>query len=364
MVSFNITEDLTNDIELYIYKPYLGEMFKCIVQEPIVWTTEQNGAAGKLEFTVIKFTDGDKLSFPEGSIAIFKYKGVEVFRGRIFIKQRDKEHHIACTAYDTLRYLKNSVNPRTLNMHKGTTTTKILKYLCSMNNTVFTEGGFDETDEIVTWNEVDPKTYFDVIEEAAKQTCVSDPKHRTYTLYDSCGKLYYRCSDSDEMKLNLVINHDSLENFSYNTSLDSDTYNRVLLYWGDDEGSTTTTKKTTSEERMPAGCWSEEDEFNISNWGLLELTEKIDSRTSNYKDKAKKLLEYHNRKTRDLTLEGCFGDVRARAGTSVILNLDLGDISGGRYAFVKKARHTFEHKFHTMDLDVEIITPDERIDFQ
>ena len=381
MVDFNIINDLvydpttdsSNDIELYIYSPSESKMFKCVVEEPVVWTTEQEDNAGKLEFTVIKFDserDESKLSFPEGAIAIFKYKGVEVFRGRIFIKQRDKDHHIACTAYDTLRYLKNSVNPRTLNMHKGTTTTKILEYLCSMNNTVFTKGdgedAFRETNINVVWNEVDPKTYFDVIKEAAKQTRVTDPKHTTYTLYDDCGKLYYK--SQEDMKLNLVIDHESLENFSYSTSLDSDTYNRVLLYWGDDEGSTTTKKKTTSEERMPAGMYAypekAEDNPNIKAWGLLELTKKIDSRTTNYKDMAKKLLEYHNRKTRDLTLEGCFGDVRARAGTSVILNLDLGDISGGRYGFVTKARHVFEHKFHTMDLDVEIITPDERINIQ
>lgn len=366
MASFEILKDVNSDVELYIYNPNESKMFKCIVKEPVVWTTEQEDNPSKLEFTVLKFTDGDGLSFQEGNIVIFKYKGVEVFRGRIFQKQRDKEHHIACVAYDTLRYLKNSVNPRTLNMHKGTTTTKILEYLCSMNNTVFTKGddkdgksAFAKTEQIVTWNEVSPKTYFDVIKEASEQTRISDPNHTIYTLYDECGKLYYKTQE--DMKLDLVINHDSLENFNYTSSIDGDTYNRVLLYWGDDEGSTTTTKKTTGEVRMTSDFYHREDEKHISDWGLLELTKKIDSKTSNYIDMAKKLLEYHNKKTRDLTLEGCFGDVRARAGTSVILNLDLGDIAGGRYGFVKKARHTFEHKFHTMDLDVEILTPDEVI---
>ena len=163
------------------------------------------------------------------------------------------------------------------------------------------------------------------------------------------------------MKLKLIINSDSLENFSYTTSIDEETYNRVLLYWGDDEGKTTKKKKTTNEERMPAGFHPEQDDNNIFSWGLLELTKKIDSSTTNYKDMAKKLLQTHNKKSRDLTLEGCFGDIEARAGASVILNLDLGDLAGGRYAFITKARHTFEHKFHSMDLDVEILAPNEVI---
>ena len=370
MGNFNIKSDPNEDIGIYIYQPKkpdeenpndFGNMFKCVVAEPVVWTTEQKYTPSKLEFTVIKHTAGDALSFNEGAVVIFIYKGKEVFRGRIFTKQRDKNHHIACTAYDTLRYLKNSVSPREFKMHEGTTTTKILEHLCGVKDTAFIKGDFATTDVNVVWNEVSPKTGFDIIAEAAEQTRVNDKKHTIYTLYDEGGKLYYKSQEDMKLDPALIINSDSLENFSYTTSIDEDTYNRVLLYWGDDEGSTKTTKKTTDEKRMPAGAWAEQSENLIYSWGLLQKTEKIDSTTFHYKDMAKKLLETYNRKTRTLTLQGCFGDVRARAGTSVILNLDLGDLAGGRYAFVTKARHSFEHKFHSMDLDVEILDPSEVI---
>ena len=355
MSIFDITNNTKSDIEMYIYRPQHEKMFQIVVEEPVVWTTEQQGSPAKLEFTVIKFTDGDQLAFQEGDAVIFKYKGQEVFRGRIFAKQRDKDHHIACTAYDSLRYFKNKMNPRVYNMHTGTTTTKILKVLCSSKDNAFIEGGFDNSKQIVTWNEVSPQTLFDIIKEASEQSYVTDPNHTIYTLYDKGGKLYYKSQEN--MKLDLFINKDSLENFSYTTSIDDETYNRVLLYWGDDEGSTTTTKKTTSEERMTAGMYVEEDNGTINAWGLLQYTEKIDSRSSNYKDMAKKLLETHNQKSRDLSLQGVLGDVRVRAGSSVLIDLDLGDVKPKKYVFVIKARHNFEHKHHSMDLDVELKIP-------
>lgn len=355
MSNYNITSDSNSDIEMYIYTPRTKKMYQIIVEEPVVWTTEQQGSPSKLEFTVIKFTKGDMVSFSEGDIAIFKYRGKEVFRGRIFIKQRDKDHHIACTAYDSLRYFKNKMNPRVYNLHKGTTTTKILEALCNSKENAFVKGKFEDSKQIVTWNEVNPQTLFDIIKEASEQTLTLDPKHTIYTLYDEGGKLYYKSLDS--MKLDLYIDKSSLENFNYTTSIDEETYNRVLLYWGDDEGSTKKTKKTTSEERMPAGQWDVQSNYNIEAWGVLQLTEKIDSTCTNYKDQAKKLLEIHNQKTRNLTLQGVLGDVRVRAGTSVVVDLDLGDVAPKKYVFVLKARHTFENKHHSMDLDVELKIP-------
>lgn len=360
MESFNITNNYNDDIQIYIYRPQMGKMYQIVVAEPVVWTTEQAGSPSKLEFTVIKRTSGDQLGFQEGDTVIFIYKGKEVFRGRIFTKQRDKDHHIAVTAYDSLRYFKNEVSPRVLGLNNGMTTTEVLNWICSTKTNSFTKGdgenAFDDSKVNVVWNEVEPKTLFDIMEYVEDQTRMSDPNHTIYTLYDECGKLYYKSSDSEGMKLDLVIDESTLENFSYTTSIDEETYNRVLLYWDDDEGSTTTTKKTTSEPRNTTGSepYPAIDEQHVKDWGVLQLTKKIDSSVSNPEDVAKKLLEQHNKKSRDLTLQGCFGDVRARAGRSVILYLYLGDIQAQQYAFITKARHTFEHKFHTMDLDVVV----------
>lgn len=359
MSSFNITNSNT-DVEVYIYKPKQDTMYQLVVEEPVIWTTEQKGSAGKLEFTLVKntmATSEDEVSFPEGSIAILKYKGETVFSGRVFIKQRDKEQHISCTAYDSLRYFKNEVSPRVLGLHQGKTTTEILDWICSTKTNSFVKGSFDDTKKTIIWNEVEPKTLFDIMEYVEDKTREVDPEHTIYTLYDDCGTLCYKSIDNMKEEHPLVIDKTALENFSYKTSLDDETYNRVLVYWDDNEGSTTKTKKTSDEARDTTNSISyedEEDKSNIEAWGVLQLTQKIDSSVANPQDHAKKLLEIHNKKTRELTLEGVLGDPKIRAGSSVILDLNLGDMKAQQYAFVTKARHTFENKFHTMDLDVTI----------
>ena len=49
-------------------------------------------------------------------------------------------------------------------------------------------------------------------------------------------------------------------------------------------------------------------------------------------------------------IEKVFGDVRARAGTSVCVGMGLGDINIKNYMCVEKAKHTFSNGLYTMDL--------------
>ena len=66
--------------------------------------------------------------------------------------------------------------------------------------------------------------------------------------------------------------------------------------------------------------------------------------------KAKALLQYYNVIRRELTMKKVFGDVRARAGASVAVGMGLGDINIRNYMCIEKAKHTFSHGLHTMDL--------------
>ena len=66
--------------------------------------------------------------------------------------------------------------------------------------------------------------------------------------------------------------------------------------------------------------------------------------------KAKALMKYYNVIHRELTMQKVFGDVRARAGTSVCVGMGLGDINIKNYMCVEKAKHTFSNGLYTMDL--------------
>ena len=66
--------------------------------------------------------------------------------------------------------------------------------------------------------------------------------------------------------------------------------------------------------------------------------------------KADALLKLYNRKFKTLIMKNVFGDTRVRAGSSVIVNLDLGDTKVKNYMLVEKVKHIFKFQEHFMDL--------------
>ena len=90
------------NVELLIQ--HNSKLYQPIVKEGIQWTTERSGSPSMLKFTVIK---DDVIAFQEGDPVRLKVDGKNVFFGFIFVKKRNKDHHIEVTAYDQLRYLKN-----------------------------------------------------------------------------------------------------------------------------------------------------------------------------------------------------------------------------------------------------------------
>ena len=57
-----------------------------------------------------------------------------------------------------------------------------------------------------------------------------------------------------------------------------------------------------------------------------------------------------NKKTRQLKIEKAFGDTRVRAGSLVVVNLNLGDTKVKNFMLVEKVTHVFRYEEHFMDL--------------
>ena len=62
------------------------------------------------------------------------------------------------------------------------------------------------------------------------------------------------------------------------------------------------------------------------------------------------MLSLYNKKTRKLKITDAFGDDRVRAGSMVVVNLNLGDISVCNWMLVEKCTHTYNEGEHWMDL--------------
>ena len=135
------------------------------------------------------------------------------------------------------------------------------------------------------------------------------------------------------------IDEDTAQGYSYTSSIDSDVYNRIKLAWDNDETG-------VREVHVMNNTASQ------SKWGTLQYYEKLDNalNTADLQTKAKALMKYYNVIHRELTMQKVFGDVRARAGTSVCVGMGLGDINIKNYMCVEKAKHTFSNGLYTMDL--------------
>ncbi len=116
----------------------------------------------------------------------------------------------------------------------------------------------------------------------------------------------------------------------------------------------TSTSETTNESSSSneIQVFTASNKKKIEQWGTLRYFEEI--KTPNIgKTKAKQLLNLYCRKTRELKVNGVFGDTTVRGGTLIPVKLNLGDVKVNNYMLVEKVTHTFKNNHHTMDLTLE-----------
>ena len=157
-----------------------------------------------------------------------------------------------------------------------------------------------------------------------------------YVLFDDVGKLTLKNINS--MKLNLLIDEETGENFNYESSIDEQTYNKIKLAFNNE--------KTGKRELFIA-----QDGEKMNQWGVLQYFEEIQTQTG-ASAKADALLKLYDQKTRRLTVKNAFGDVRVRAGSALVVALNLGDIITNNFMVVEKVTHTFKDNEHRMELDL------------
>lgn len=296
-----------------------------VVKEGARLTLERKGTPGKLEFTVVK---GPGLNFAEGDPVKLTVNGTAMFYGFVFKKKRDKGGTIDVVAYDQLRYLKN----KDTITEEGLKASDLLKRIATdfrLNLGTVEDTGYT-LETIVEENQ----TLFDMIQSALDETLMNTKQ--LYVLYDDAGKLTLK--NINTMKLNLLIDEETGENFSYESSIDEQTYNKIKLAYNDE--------KTGKRELFIA-----QDGAKMNQWGVLQYFEEVQTKTGAFA-KADALLKLYDQKTRKLTIQNAFGDVRVRAGSAVVVALNLGDIVTNNYMVVNKVTHTFKGNEHMMALDL------------
>lgn len=300
-----------------------GAVFEPAVVEGIQWTTERKGTPGKLTFKAVN--DG-QLDIEEGNAVKMTVDGENVFFGYIFTKSRDKEHQVSVTCYDQLRYFKNKDTYSYVNK----TASQLLMMICDDFNLKYED--IEDTGYVIPQRLESNQTLFDIVQNALDTTLLNTKA--LYVLYDDFGRVALRNIAS--MKINLMINASSAQDYDYKSSIDTQTYDQIKLTYD-------------NEKTGKRDVYLAKDSSNINRWGILQYYDQLQD-GENGAAKAQQLLQYYNRKTRNFTVSGAWGDIRIRAGTSPLVRLKLDDITISNYMVCEKAVHNFKNNEHTMDL--------------
>lgn len=298
-------------------------VYEPIVEEGVELETERKGSPGKLTFTLVK---DNVINFQEGDAVRLTVDDTNLFYGFVFTKNRDKSGTITVTAYDQLRYFKN----KDTYTYTNKTASQVIKMLAS--DFLLNTGTIEDTEFIIASRCESNQTLFDIAQNALDLELTN--KKEMYVLYDDFGKICLK--NLERMKLGLVIDAETGENFDYTSSIDSDTYNQVKLTYDNSD---------TGKREV----YITKDSSNINKWGILQYYDTIDENT-NGTSKADALLELYNKKTRNLKVTNALGDVRVRGGSMIIVQLDLGDVTVQNFMIVEKVTHKFNNKEHLMDL--------------
>ena len=294
-----------------------------MIEEGITWSTERKGCPGELQFKVVK---DDVLTITEGDAVRLKVNGSKIFYGFIFKLKRDKEQIISVTAYDQLRYLKN----KDTYVYENKTAGEVIKMIAE---DFHMQTGYIENTGFKIASRVEENTsLFDMIQNALDLTLQN--QSYMYVMYDDFGKITLK--GLDNMRLNILIDEETGENFDYTSSIDDQTYNKVKLTYDNE--------KTGTREVYIA-----QDSQNINSWGVLQHFDTLQE-GENGQAKADALLSLYNKKTRNLSIKNAFGDTRVRAGSMVVVMLDLGDVKVKNLMLVEKCKHEFNQNQHFMNL--------------
>jgi hypothetical protein len=313
-------------MEALLYVQNGGTVYRPAVKDGMKWTTERKGTPGKLTFTIVN--DGT-VNIQEGNAVKLIVDGQNCFYGYVFKKQRTSHREIDITAYDQLRYFKN----KDTYSYVGKTAGQLLQMIC--DDFGLRTGEIIDTGYVIPQKVMSNKTLFDIVQDAMSDTMMNT--NTVYVMYDDFGEICLKNIAS--LKVPLVINADTGQSFDYTSSIDDQTYDQIKLAYD-------------NEATGMRDIYIAKDSSHINEWGVLQYFDELEE-GENGAEKASKLLEYYNQKTRKLTISGVAGDIRVRAGTSPLIQLELGDITVNNFMVANSVTHTFENGIHTMELQLQ-----------
>lgn len=319
--SSSASDDSQNKTTAYELDPF----------DDITLNRYMDGTPSKLTFKVKK---DDLLDFKEGNLIQLLVDGTKVFQGFVFAKKMGSDQIINVTCYDQMRYLKN----KDCMVVTNSTVTDIIKQIATDYG--LTVGNLANTVYKVQYRVEDNKALIDIINILLTETLLKTENHLLYFLYDDAGKL--TLSALDNMKLDMYLDDEQVQDYDYQSSIDKDTYNviKVVREAPGEHG----------KQLLRTGLIA--DENNIKEWGRLQFVLRPDNKNAAAMDQAIRLIQMKDRKTKSVSLKGCLGDIRVRGGSLLYIHMTIGDETLSDYYLVEQVTHHFAEGLHTMDIDL------------
>ncbi len=238
---------------------------------------------------------------------------------------------VSVTAYDQLRYFKN----KDTIIYENMTAAQLIRMLAKDYGLKC--GILEDTRYVIASRVEENTSLYEMVENALDQTLTNTKE--MYVLYDDFGKLTLKNISSMAVGspgAYLMIDEETGENYDYSSSIDDNTYNKIKLIYD-------------NEETGIRDVYIAQSGANINRWGILQYFDTL-SKGENGQAKADALLSLYNRKSRSLKITNAFGDNRVRAGSMLVVNLALGDITLSNFMMVEQCKHTYKEGEHWMDL--------------
>lgn len=300
-------------------------------------TTNIENDPGKATFDIIK---RDELSFSEGATVSIQIDEYKMFRGFVFAMKRSKDiNKISVTCYDQLRYLKNKDSYVFENM----TSDQIFSKIC--NDFVLKHRVVDKSSYICAPRSNDATALYEMIKASLDDTLINSKQW--FIIRDNYGVLEH--INIYSLQAGIMLGDKSgVTDFTYETSIDKDTYNQIKLYR--DNESSGKREVFIVNDTINGGS-------TIKAWGILQLYEKVDEKLNlaQIEQRALSMLSLYNNTKRSLKLEA-IGVPNVCAGSIFKCSMeDLGDMSLNSYLLVTKCTHKISNGLHTMQLTTEVV---------
>ncbi len=256
---------------------------------------------------------------------------VGLFYGYVVKISQNEKDQVQVLAYDQTWYLKK--NKETY-VFTGKRADQILLQIAE--DFKLKTGSLVNTGYVIPSMIEDGQTLFDIVLKAIDYTLINTGK--MFVLWDDFGKL--TLTDVETAKLDLFVGDGSLATgFTYETDIDSDTFNKIKLV-------------RDNKETGKRDAYIFQDSNNMNFWGILQNYETVDEsmNEAQIKERGDQMLELYNRPKRSFSVNA-IADLSVRAGRALFIGIGAVDVKS--FFIVEEASHDLLKE--TMSLKLKVV---------